>query len=127
MNKFIGCGHLGRDPSLKKAQSGLDICTFTVAISGSEKVNGNWEKVTEWVDCVAFGKQAEWLSEAQKGDLVIFEGRLKTRSWEKDGVKKYKTEIICDAAQAVKKQAKEPYDTTPQTVGGGDFEDEILF
>ena len=104
VNLFIGTGHLGRDPELRSTQSGVEICNFSVGITSSEKVNGNWEKHTEWVRAVVFGNQAKWLSEAQKGDLVCFRGRLKTRKWtDKDGTEKYSTEVICDDAQAVKR------------------------
>jgi len=107
VNKFYGVGHLGKDPEIRVAQSGTSIANFSVGITLSEKQNGEWVKSTEWINCVAFGKQAEWLGEASKGDLCIFNGRLKTESYEKDGQKKYITKIICDDVQTVKKGAKD--------------------
>lgn len=103
VNKFYGVGHLGKDPEVRVTQSGMSVASFSVGITMSEKQSGEWVKVTEWVSCVAFGKQAEWLAEAQKGDLCIFTGRMKTESYEKDGQKKYITKIICDDVQTVKK------------------------
>lgn len=103
MNKFNGCGHLTKDPEAKFSAGGTAFCNFSVGITDSEKVNGEWTKVTEWVSGTVFGKQAEWLGEAKKGDVVVFSGKLKTRSWDKDGVKQYRTEIICDSAEAIKK------------------------
>lgn len=103
VNKFYGVGHLGKDPEVRMTQSGTNVANFSVGITSSEKQNGGWVKHTEWLNCIAFGKQAEWLGEARKGDLCIFNGRLKTESYEKDGQTKYITKIICDDVQTVKK------------------------
>lgn len=107
VNKFYGVGHLGKDPEIRTTQSGTSVANFSVGITMSEKQNGEWVKATEWLNCIAFGKQAEWLGEASKGDLCIFNGRLKTESYEKDGQKKYITKIICDDVQTVKKSTTE--------------------
>jgi len=106
VNKFFGCGHLGKDPEVRFAQSGTAVASFSVGITGSEKKDGEWVKVTEWVACTAFGKQAEWLQEASKGDLCIFSGRLKTEKYEKDGQTRYITKIVCDDVQTQKKGEK---------------------
>lgn len=107
VNKFYGVGHLGKDPEVRMTQSGTNVANFSVGITTSEKQGGEWVKHTEWLNCVAFGKQAEWLGDARKGDLCIFNGRLKTESYEKDGQKKYITKIICDDVQTVKKSTTE--------------------
>ncbi len=107
VNKFYGVGHLGKDPEVRITQSGTSVANFSVGITMSEKQNGEWVKATEWLNCIAFGKQAEWLGEASKGDLCIFNGRMKTESYEKDGQKKYITKIICDDVQTVKKGTTE--------------------
>lgn len=128
LNKFIGCGHLAETPQVKVTAGGTHWCEFRVGISSSEKVNGEWKKVTEWVTAKVFGKQAEWLGDAQKGDLVIFEGKLKTRSWEKDGFKQYKTEVICESAQAViKKVAKPDHSHNYAAQSPDEFSDEVPF
>ena len=103
VNKFYGVGHLGKDPEVRMTQSGTNVANFSVGITSSEKQNGEWVKHTEWLNCIAFGKQAEWLGDARKGDLCIFNGRFKTESYEKDGQKKYITKVICDDVQTVKK------------------------
>lgn len=107
VNKFYGVGHFGKDPEVRVTQSGTSVANFSVGITMSEKQNGEWVKATEWVNCIAFGKQAEWLGDAKKGDLCIFNGRMKTESYEKDGQKKYITKIICDDVQTVKKSTTE--------------------
>jgi single-strand DNA-binding protein len=113
VNKFYGVGHLGKDPEVRVTQSGTSVASFSVGITISEKQNGEWVKVTEWFNCVCFGKQAEWLSDAQKGDLCLFSGRIKTETYEKDGQKHYITKVICDDVQTVRKSAK------PQELNSG--------
>lgn len=136
MNKFNGCGHLAKDPETKFSAGGTAFCNFSVGITDSEKVNGEWTKVTEWVSGTVFGKQAEWLGEAKKGDVVIFSGKLRTRSWDKDGVKQYRTEVICDSAEAIKKvdsaKSETGYksnsaNTQQDPYAPSDLEDEIPF
>lgn len=115
VNKFYGVGHLGKDPEIRVTQSGTSVANFSVGITISEKQNGEWVKATEWINCIAFGKQAEWLGDAKKGDLCIFNGRMKTESYEKDGQKKYITKIICDDVQTVKKSTAEKYSDVGMT------------
>lgn len=133
VNKFFGTGHLGQNPEVKTLNSGTVIANFSVAVSNSEKKNGEWQKHTEWFNCMCFGKQAEWLSDAQKGDLCIFSGRIKTETYEKDGQKRYITKVICDDVQTVKKASKEsssyqekPYSNQP-TGTFDDLSDDIPF
>jgi single-strand DNA-binding protein len=86
---------MGRDAEIRSTGSGMNIANFSIGVSDREKVNGEWKDVTEWVNCVAFGKLAEVLRDyAGKGAKVYVSGKLKTRSWEKDGVTKYRTEIV---------------------------------
>ena len=106
VNKFYGVGHLGKKPEIRFTQSNMAVASFSVGITGSEKKDGEWVKVTEWVNCTAFGKQAEWLQEADKGDLCIFNGRMKTEKYQKDGQDKYITKIVCDDVQTVRKGEK---------------------
>ena len=105
VNIFHGVGHLGQDPDVKTLSNSnaTVVANFSAGIASNEKINGEWVKTTEWIRGVVFGKQAEWLRDAKKGDLVIFTGRLKTESYEKDGQKRYITKIICDDVQTVKK------------------------
>lgn len=124
MNKFIGCGHLGKDPDIRTAQSGSKVSRFSVGISGREKVNGNWEKTTEWVNCVAFGKTAEFMEKySRKGDLCLFEGRMKTEKYtDAKGVDRWSTQIICDSVQTQSKNGSGQQESQKD-----EFEDEIPF
>ncbi|MCD6269194.1 MAG: single-stranded DNA-binding protein [Deltaproteobacteria bacterium] len=100
VNKVILVGHLGADPEMKYGSSGNPFTTFTLATSDSWVKDGQREERTEWHRIIAFGKLAEicakWL---HKGKQIYLEGRIQTRSWEQDGVKRYTTEIIAGTMQ----------------------------
>src|SRR5437879_5923193 len=96
LNKVIIIGRLGRDPEFRYTRNGAPVCNFTLA------TDSGWgeKKVTEWINCVAFGREGkrgivEVIAEnTQKGSLIYVEGRLQTRSWEQEGVKRYMTEVV---------------------------------
>ena len=95
LNKVILIGYIGRDPEISRTPNGTAVCKFTVATTESRKdANGNWQNETEWHNIVVWGQSAERVSQRRKGEQVIVEGKLKTSSWDKDGVKMYKTEIV---------------------------------
>ena len=99
LNKVMLIGNLGQDPELKYLPNGTAAVSFSVATNESYKDSeGNLVKRTEWHNIVAYRKPAEILNEyLKKGSKVYIEGKLQTRSWEdKDGQKRYKTEILVD-------------------------------
>lgn len=102
VNKVILIGHLGRDPELRYTQGGTPVCQLSVATTRAY-TNKNNDRVeeTEWHRVVVWSKQAEHCNNyLSKGRQVYVEGRLQTRSYEdKDGVKKYSTEIIAETVQ----------------------------
>lgn len=99
MNKVILIGNLGKDPETKYLESGKQLSNFSIATSETYK-NQSGEKVTdtEWHNITAFGKLSEIADKHfTKGMKVLVEGKIKTRSWEKDGEKKYATDIIMNS------------------------------
>lgn len=91
MNKLILLGRLGADATLAYSADGKARLTFTIATDYGAKGN----KETEWTSCVLWGDHAETMAQwLTKGKQVLLEGRLKTRSWESDGTKHYKTDCI---------------------------------
>lgn len=98
LNKVMLIGNLGKDPELKYTNSGVAVATFSVATPDSWKdQEGNTQERTEWHNIVAWRKLAEICGEyLKKGKKVYIEGKLQTRSYEKDGVKRYTTEIVAD-------------------------------
>jgi single-strand DNA-binding protein len=97
MNKVILIGNLGRNPEISRTETGTTIAKFSMATSEKwkDKKSSEAKKHTEWHRITAFGKLAEICEEYLfKGKQVCIEGRIQTSSWEKDGNKRYSTEII---------------------------------
>ncbi len=102
VNKVILIGRLGSDPEIRYTQSGAPVANFSLATNESWKgKDGQKEERTEWHRVVVWSKLAELASQyLSKGRQVYVEGRLQTRSWEdKDGHKKYTTEVIANTLQ----------------------------
>ncbi len=101
LNEVRIIGNLTRDPEMRALPSGSSVASFAVATNRVWKdQSGQKQEEVEYHNCVAFGKTAELIAQyVHKGDQIMIQGRLKTSSWEKDGVKKYKTEIICETMQ----------------------------
>lgn len=96
MNKFIGIGRLAKDVELRTTTSGNSVATFTIAIDRF----GAKEKTTDFISCVAWGKVAETTAQyCGKGSQVAVDGSVQVRTYEKDGQKRYITEIMCNRVQ----------------------------
>lgn len=99
VNKVILVGTLGQDPEVKYLPNGNAVCNLSLATSEQwkDKQTGEKKEKTEWHRVVMFGKVAEIAGEyCRKGSQVYIEGKLETREWEKDGIKRYTTEIKVD-------------------------------
>ena len=99
VNKVILLGNLGRDAELTYTPSGQALSKVSLATSRrwQDKNSGEWQEETDWHNLVMWGKQAESLTQyLTKGSRVYVEGRIKNRSWEKDGVKHYATDIVVE-------------------------------
>ena len=96
MNKALVLGRLGKDPELKRSAAGGAVVSVSVATNEREKQGDQWVDATEWHYVVAFGRTAELMAErCRKGDMVLVEGRMKTRKWVgQDGVEKQRTEVV---------------------------------
>ncbi len=101
LNKVIVAGHLCKDPELKALPSGQNICNFSLATNHSYKnKDGETVETAEFHNIVCFGPTAENSAKyLAKGQICLVEGRLQTRSWDKDGVKHYRTEIMAESVQ----------------------------
>lgn len=102
LNRVMLMGHLGRDPETSAMPSGDTVVNISVAATEKwkDKQTGEQKEFTEWFRVVAFGKLAEIMSQyLKKGDAVYIEGSMRTRSWEKDGIKRYSTEVKAASMQ----------------------------
>ena len=101
LNKALVYGNLTRDPELKSLPSGTQVTSFSIATNRVWKdKDGGKQESPEFHNIVVFGRQAETVAQyLKKGSSTLVEGRMQTRSWESDGVKKYRTEIVADRVQ----------------------------
>jgi single-strand DNA-binding protein len=98
INKVILVGHLGKDPELRTLDGGVSVTSFPLATSETFNKDGRKIEQTEWHNIVMWRGLADMATKfLQKGKLVYIEGKLRTRSFEdRDGVKKYTTEIVAE-------------------------------
>jgi single-strand DNA-binding protein len=110
INKALLFGNLTRDPELRALPSGMNVCNFSVATNRTYKDrDGKKQEQTDFHNVVVFGRQADTVNQyLKKGSSVYVEGRMQTRSWEQNGEKKYRTEVIADSVQF-----------GPRSAGGG--------
>jgi single-strand DNA-binding protein len=101
INKAMIFGNLTRDPELKTLPSGMNVCSFSIATNRVyNDRDGKRQENTDYHNVAVFGRQAETSAQyLKKGSSAYVEGRLQTRSWETDGVKQYRTEIIAERVQ----------------------------
>ncbi len=101
LNKAFLYGNLTRDPELKALPSGQQLVSFGLATNRTYKdKSGQKQEATEFHNIVAFGRLAEVIAQyMKKGRPLFVEGRIQTRSWESDGQKKYRTEIVVENFQ----------------------------
>lgn len=97
MNKSILIGRLTRTPELKTTTSGVDVCSFTVAVNRRFK-NADGEYEADFINCVAWRGQADFLCKYfSKGDMIGLVGTIQTRNYEKeDGQKVFITEVVVE-------------------------------
>jgi len=106
VNKFIGLGHLGKDPEIRTMTNGNEVASFSLAMTESwkDKQTGDKKDKTEWMNIVVFsaGLVGICKSYLKKGSKVYLEGKLQTRKWtDKQGVEKYTTEIVLQGFNSV--------------------------
>lgn len=101
VNKVIVAGNLTKDPELKALPSGQNVCNLSIATNEVyTNKDGERKESTEFHSVIIFGKQAENTAKyLTKGSGALVEGKLQTRSWEKDGAKHYRTEIVAQSIQ----------------------------
>jgi single-strand DNA-binding protein len=97
VNKVILIGRLGKDPEVRTFENGNSVANFSIATSEvyRDKTTNEKKEITEWHNISLWGKLAEIAAKyLHKGEMVYIEGRLRTRSWEKDNITRYTTEVI---------------------------------
>jgi single-strand DNA-binding protein len=98
INKVILIGHLGKDPEVRYLEGGVSVASFPLATTETFNKDGRKVEQTEWHNIVLWRSLADVAAKfLTKGKLVYIEGKLRTRSFEdKEGIKKYTTEIVAE-------------------------------
>jgi single-strand DNA-binding protein len=102
VNKVILVGNVGNDPEVRYMPNGNAVANVSIATSDTwkDKSSGDQQEKTEWHRVVFFNRLAEIVEKyVKKGSKLYLEGRLQTRAWEQDGVKRYTTEIVANEMQ----------------------------
>jgi single-strand DNA-binding protein len=102
VNKVILVGNVGNDPEVRYMPNGNAVANVSIATSETwkDKGNGEQQEKTEWHRVVFFNRLAEIVEQyVKKGSKLYLEGRLQTRQWEQDGVKRYSTEVVASEMQ----------------------------
>lgn len=96
LNQVTLMGNLTRDPELRQTPTGQNVTSFSLALNRSYKdQSGQWQEATDYIDITSWGPLAERVSQyLSKGRRCLVQGRLQSRSWEQDGVKRNKVEVL---------------------------------
>lgn len=98
VNQVILMGNLTRDPEVRQTPNGQTVCSFGLALNRSYKgADGNWQEATDYVDIVAWAQLGERVAQyLHKGSRVLVQGRLQYRSWDQDGQKRSKLDVVAN-------------------------------
>lgn len=122
VNKVILIGRLGKDPEVRHLENGATVANFSMATSETykDKTTGERKEITEWHNIVLWRGLADVAAKyLHKGEMVYIEGKLRTRSWEKEGVTRYTTEVIGDNMTMLSpKSSGSPSDNAPSSAPG---------
>jgi len=116
-NKAILIGNITKDIELRYTPQGTAVANFSLAINRKYKSGEELKEDVTFIPIVAWGKTAEIINQyCHKGSPLMVEGRLQTRSWEKDGQKQYKTEVVAENIQFLGgKKEENPTKETEET------------
>lgn len=97
-NKVVLMGNLTRDPELRTTPNGQNVCSFSLAVNRSWKnAQGEQQEAVDYIDCNIWGKPAEIINQyMKKGSGILVSGRLQQRSWEQEGQKRSKVEVVVE-------------------------------
>jgi single-strand DNA-binding protein len=136
-NQVILMGNLTRDPELRQTPNGQNVCSFSLALNRSYKgSDGNWQEATDYIDIVAWGPLGERVSQyLTKGRPCLVNGRLQSRSWEQDGQKRSKVEVVAQDVTFLgggggdgggRSSGGDEFDQTPKPAKKGKKDDVVI-
>jgi len=109
LNRATLIGNIGKDPELRRTPQGTSVCTIRLATTENYKnKRGEWQEITDWHSVVLWDRLAEIASQLlRKSDRIFVEGKIRTRTFDKDGIKKHFTEIIAQNMIILERKNKE--------------------
>jgi len=121
LNQVTLMGNLTRDPELRQTPTGQNVTSFSLALNRSYKdAGGAWQEATDYIDCVAWGPLAERVSQyLSKGRRCLVQGRLQSRSWEQDGQKRSKVEVLANDVTFLDSRGEGGENESGSSYGGG--------
>lgn len=123
LNRVSLIGRLAADPEVRTTATGTQVVNFRLAVSErwKDRQTGEAKERTEWVPCVCWNEGLGRVLESfvKKGQLVYVEGAFQTRSWEKDGEKRYTTEVVMNANAVLRMLGGKSEDSAPVPSGTG--------
>lgn len=127
INRAVLVGRLTRDVEVRKTQSGISCAMFTVACDRNRKKDENSNEPTaDFISCVAWRQPADFLGQyAHKGSLVGVDGRIQTRTYEKDGQRIYMTEVVADQVRLLETKSSTAGSDRPPVTSGSVRLDQI--
>ena len=100
LNKVLLLGNLTRDPELRYIASGTAVCSFGIAVNEKYKSGDEWKEKVHFVDITVWGKQGENVAQyLNKGSQALIDGKLNYQTWEKEGEKRSKLEVVANNVQ----------------------------
>ncbi len=123
INKVILGGRLTADVELKQTQSGVSVCSFSLAVN--RKYSKEGDQSTDFINCIAWRNTAEFISKYfKKGSSLCVVGQIQTRSWnDNNGNKRYATEVIVDEALFVDSKGESTEEEQPSYNNGPQYEE----
>lgn len=124
LNQVTLMGNLTRDPELRQTPTGQNVTSFSLALNRSYKdAGGEWKEVTDYVDIVCWSTLAERVAQyMSKGRRCLVQGRLQSRSWEQDGQKRNKVEVLANDVTFLDSRGGDNGDGGDQAQPGGSDE-----
>jgi single-strand DNA-binding protein len=121
VNQVTLMGNLTRDPELRQTPSGQSVCSFSLALNRSYKdSNDQWVESTDYVDCVAWGQLGERIAQyMSKGRRCLVQGRIQSRSWEQEGQKRSKVEVLANDVTFLDSRGGDDGEGPGGSYGGG--------
>ena len=129
INRVAISGNLTRDPELRATAGGMQVLSLGVAVNDRRKnpQTGDWEDYQNFVDCTMFGARAEAVSRyLSKGTKVAVDGKLRYSSWERDGQRRSKLEVIVDEIEFMSRRDAQAATAAPVQAEPLDVYDEDI-